>query len=64
MFRHLPKLLWTLAALLGLLFLANGFSFKSKNTVNIEQANNEKSTEAKMQTGFDIKNLSHHLLDF
>jgi hypothetical protein len=64
MFRHLPKLLWTLAALLGLLFLANGFSFKPKTTVNIEQTNNEKSTGSKMHTGFDMRNLSHHLLDF
>lgn len=63
MSRHLPKLIWTLVALLGLFLLANGFSFKPKSNVNIEQCN-EKSSGTKMQAGFDIKNLSHHLLDF
>lgn len=64
MLKHIPKLLWTLAAALGLYFLSNGFSVKRKTISHNEPAGSEKSSEAKMQTGFDIRNLSHHLLDF
>lgn len=63
MSKHIPKLLWMLAAMLGLYFFTYGFSQKSR-PAHSEPAGTEKTSETKMQAGFDIKNLSHHLLDF
>jgi hypothetical protein len=63
MSRHLPKLLWSLAFLLGLLYLVQGFSFKPK-APHLEANTTEKGSNSKMQSGINIKNLSHHLLDF
>jgi hypothetical protein len=64
MLKHIPKLLLTIATVLGLYFLATSFSVKSKITTHNEPSCSEKSSECKLQTGFDIRNLSHHLLDF
>ncbi|MES2645666.1 MAG: hypothetical protein V4717_02235 [Bacteroidota bacterium] len=63
MSRHLPKLLWSLAFLLGLLYLVQGFSFKPK-APRMEAGTTEKGSDIKINSNLDIRNLSHHLLDF
>ncbi|CAN5470340.1 hypothetical protein BH10BAC3_BH10BAC3_29590 [soil metagenome] len=65
MSRHFPKLLWSLAFVLGLGYLVHGFSLKAKSpNPNVCTSNTEKCSDAKVQTGLDIKNITHHLLDF
>ena len=64
MLRHLPKLLWTLAAIMVLYFVATSFSIRANANINTEQPSTRKTGAANLQNGFDIKNLSHHLLDF
>ena len=62
MFKLFSKIIFILAVSLGLLYAASGFSFAAK-AVRAEN-NTDKSNDTKMQTGFDVRNLSHHLLDF
>lgn len=63
MYKHLPKLVWTLAFLLGLYFLVQGFSLNTTAT-KCKGNSSEKCSERKLQTGINIHILSRHLLDF
>jgi hypothetical protein len=63
MSKHLPKLIWTLAFVLGLFLLVRGFALKTK-TNDCDANSTEKCSDSKVQSGLSIKNLSHHILDF
>jgi hypothetical protein len=63
--RYLIKLTWMLAFLLGLYFMVYGFSLKTPTKSSPCNDNSSyKCTEGKIQSGIDIKNLTHHILDF
>jgi hypothetical protein len=63
MTKHLPKLIWTLAFVLGMYFLVHGFSLSSKKD-QCDANTTEKCSDSKMQSSLNIKTATRHLLDF